>query len=77
MKKITNANAKQEFNGWYVARLVGEIGYIIAIPLVVFLIAGQYIDRLAGTKIAFTLIGMLGALVVSTVIIYRKIKEIS
>lgn len=59
------------------AKLVTELGFIIAIPLVAFVIGGQWIDRMAGTKVVFTLLGVLLALVLSTYAIYLKIKKLS
>lgn len=59
------------------ARLVTELGFIIALPLVAFVIGGQWIDRLVGTKVAFTLVAVLLALMLSTYAIYLKIKRIS
>lgn len=64
-------------SGWYVLRIVGELGYIIALPLVAFLVIGHIIDLKLGTKVIFTLVGMALALGTSTYIIYRKIEEIS
>jgi len=58
------------------ARLVTELGFIIAIPLVASVIGGQWLDRLAGTKVAFTLAGIPLALGLSTYAIYLKIKKL-
>ncbi|MFY9484878.1 MAG: AtpZ/AtpI family protein [Patescibacteria group bacterium] len=59
------------------AKLVTELGFIIAIPLVAFVFGGQWLDRLAGTKVVFTLGGVLLALLLSTYAIYLKIKKVS
>lgn len=59
------------------AKLVTELGFIIAIPLVAFVIGGQWLDRLVGTKVAFTLAGVLLALILSSYAIYLKIKKLS
>lgn len=59
------------------AKLVTELGFIIALPLVAFVIGGQWVDRLVGTKVAFTLGGVLLALLLSSYAIYLKIKKLS
>jgi hypothetical protein len=59
------------------AKMMGELGYIIALPLVVFLLVGRYIDQQLQTKIFFTLFGMFLALALSTYIIYKKVINLS
>ncbi|MBI3261265.1 AtpZ/AtpI family protein [Candidatus Berkelbacteria bacterium] len=59
------------------AKLVTELGFIIAIPLLAFVVGGQWIDRLVGTKVAFTLAGIPLALGLSTYAIYLKIKKLT
>jgi hypothetical protein len=73
----TTKRNQPEINGWYLARLVGELGFIIALPLVILLLLGIYLDRQFKTEVLFTLIGIFLALFFSSFVIYRKIKEIN
>lgn len=59
-------------------RLIGialEMGYLIALPLVGCAIAGAFFDRMFGTKPLILLISVLFAIIISTVLVYRKTKE--
>lgn len=51
-----------------------EFGFIIAIPLLIFIFIGKYLNNKYGHTY-FTIIGILLALTVSTIWMYRKIKE--
>lgn len=75
MKNINKKDSQQPvtLSPWYFAKTIGELGYIIALPLVAFLLLGRWIDIQLHSKIVFTLLGMLLALVMSTYIIYKKI----
>lgn len=53
-----------------------ELGYTIAIPAVIFAIAGGYADRSFDSSPLFLLIGMALAFTISFVSIARKIKLI-
>lgn len=49
-----------------------QMGYLIAIPLVVFALAGRFVDSIFGSSPFFFLIGILFAIVSSTMLVYRK-----
>lgn len=51
---------------------VGEFGFLVAIPLVLFALAGRFIDSKFGSSPLFFLIGILLAIIISTFIIYQK-----
>ena len=56
--------------------LVGQIGYTIAIPLVIGVLGGAFIDKSFGSRPIATLIGLgLGA-VISLVGFSRTLKEV-
>ncbi len=57
-------------------RLAWNFGYIIAIPAVLFGFGGAYVDRLWGTSPLFILIGFACALALSSLGIWRMVKEI-
>lgn len=80
MKNIkTNTSRGQDpsLNSWQLLGLVGELGYIIALPLIILMLIGRWLDETLGTKVLFTILGLLLALVSSTYIIYRKIKRLN
>ncbi|MEW6611039.1 MAG: AtpZ/AtpI family protein [Patescibacteria group bacterium] len=62
---------------WLVLSLAWNLGYIIAVPLVVFALLGRFLDKRYGTSPLALLAGIFISLVVSTVGVYRKTKEIT
>ena len=60
-------------NVWGIA---GEIGLIIAVPLVILLLIGIKLDKTLGTTPLFIVISMVLSLVASTLAIARKIRRI-
>lgn len=57
--------------------LSGELGLLIAVPLVFFVIVGVKIDKWLNTLPLFIIIGMVLAGVVSAVAVARKIKRVT
>jgi F0F1-type ATP synthase assembly protein I len=60
-------------NVWAIA---GEVGFLIAIPLVVLVLLGIKLDKYFATTPLFIIVGMLLAFVISTISIARKVKQI-
>ncbi|MEK7591111.1 MAG: AtpZ/AtpI family protein [Patescibacteria group bacterium] len=58
-------------------RLAWSLGYIIAIPAVLFGFSGAYIDKHVGTSPLFLLLGFAIAVSLSSVGIRRKLREIT
>ncbi|PIQ68845.1 MAG: hypothetical protein COV91_02110 [Candidatus Taylorbacteria bacterium CG11_big_fil_rev_8_21_14_0_20_46_11] len=56
--------------------LVFEVGYTIAIPLVLFAIAGRYIDKTLETSPWLLLSGIVLSIFVSSFIVYRKVSKL-
>ena len=56
--------------------LAWELGYLIAVPLVVFAASGRFLDRKYETSPIFLLSGILLAMAVSGVLVFRKTKKI-
>ncbi|OGE79335.1 MAG: hypothetical protein A2751_05095 [Candidatus Doudnabacteria bacterium RIFCSPHIGHO2_01_FULL_46_14] len=52
-----------------------ELGFIIALPIVALGFAGKWLDARSNTEPLFTLLGILLAIVSTSVWIYRKFKE--
>ncbi|PIR50191.1 hypothetical protein COU79_00810 [Candidatus Peregrinibacteria bacterium CG10_big_fil_rev_8_21_14_0_10_54_7] len=57
-------------------RLAWNLGYIIAIPVVLFGFGGAYLDKHFGTSPFLVLSGFTLAAVLSAIGVYRKVKEI-
>lgn len=62
---------------WQALNLAWELGYIIALPIVILGFGGAWLDKKLGTPPLFILIGILVSLLISGIGVYRKIKEIS
>lgn len=63
-------------NVWYVLGLVGQIGFIIAIPVAILAYIGAKLDKIYSTSPFFLLAGIGLSIFVSSLIIYRKIKQL-
>ena len=68
-----SGNKVNDFKAW---SLAGELGYTIAIPIVVFALLGRFADKTWGTSPWFLLLGILISITASSWLIYRKVKEI-
>ncbi len=62
---------------WYALSLAWNLGYIIALPIVVLGFSGAWLDKKLGTTPLFILTGIFLSLVLSGIGLYRKVKEIS
>lgn len=62
---------------WGALNLVFELGYMIAIPIVVLGFGGALLDKKYDTSPLFILIGIVIAVLISSIAVYKKIKEIS
>lgn len=59
-----------------VAATAGHIGYLLAIPAVVFVMGGAWMDSYFRTKPLFTLLGIPLALFISAISVWRLIKQV-
>ncbi|MEK7606966.1 MAG: AtpZ/AtpI family protein [Patescibacteria group bacterium] len=57
---------------WGALGLAWELGYLIAVPIVIFGLIGRSIDRRFATSPWFLLAGIFVALVVTAFAVYRK-----
>ena len=57
--------------------LVFELGYTIAVPLVLFALGGRFVDRHFGTSPLFLLVGIFLSLIGSSYLIYKIIRKYS
>lgn len=59
------------------AGMVGELGIIIAVPLIATILAGIYVDKSLRTTPLFMIAGIFLAITVSAITIGRKIKKLN
>ena len=64
-------------NLWYALNLAWELGYTIAIPIVILGFGGAWLDKKFGISPTLLLSGIVLSVVVSGLAVYRKIKKIS
>lgn len=65
--------AKGDFSAW---QLAWELGYTIAIPIVVFALAGRWADKQLETSPWLLLAGVVVSVLISSSLVYRKVKNI-
>ncbi len=63
----------KNFKAW---ALAGELGYIIAVPIVAFALIGRFADKAWGTSPWLLLAGILISIIISSWLIYKKVREI-
>ena len=62
-------------NFWELMSLAWDLGYIIALPIVVLGFGGALLDKKLGTSPLFLLSGILISLIITSIGIYRKVKK--
>lgn len=66
----------EKIKSFKVWTLAGELGYMIAIPIVLLALAGRLADKQFGTAPWLMLLGIIVSVFLSSAIIYKKIKKI-
>lgn len=61
---------------WSALNLAWELGYTIALPIVILGFGGAMLDKKLGTSPLFLLAGIALSIIISGVAVYRKIKTI-
>lgn len=56
--------------------LVWDLGFIFALPLVIFAVVGRILDNRMGTSPLFILIGIIGAAIASSVGVFFKVRTL-
>lgn len=72
-KEEESRENKRLLNVW---GLAGELGLLIAIPVVVLVLAGVWLDKKLGTLPLFIIVGIVVSMIVSTVAVARKVKRV-
>jgi len=66
-------NKQKEFSAW---SLAWELGYSIALPLVIFALLGRWLDKKLATSPWLFLLGIILAVAISSFLVYKKTIEI-
>jgi F0F1-type ATP synthase assembly protein I len=61
---------------WLALNLAWEMGYLIAIPVLVLGIGGAYLDKYLATSPLFILSGFALAMLFSSVSVYRRVRAV-
>ncbi len=82
MDNIDNKESKPEEKRqrsalWLALKIAYELGYLIALPIVILGFAGAYADKQFGTSPTFILIGITLSFIITSIGAYRKIKDIT
>lgn len=62
---------------WGAVNLVFELGYMIAIPIVVLGFGGAFLDKKYGTSPLFILLGIVISVTISSISVYKKVKSLT
>ena len=65
---------QDKFSFYYSISLVGQVGWSVAVPLVVFILIGVFLDKQFGTKPAFIFAGVGLGMIVSFFSLYKLLK---
>ncbi len=67
---------KEENKNWSALGFAWELGYSIAIPLVLFAMGGRYLDKMWGTSPWILLLGIFISIIATTFVVYQKTVKI-
>ena len=74
MDKIPPKTTQRDYY-LFAVKIMGEFGVVIAAPVVILVILGQYIGEIYGHKVLFTVLAFLIATLASAKIIHKKAKK--
>lgn len=82
MESIDNKEKKPEEKKersalWLALDIAYQLGYLIALPIVILGFAGAYADKHFGTSPTFILTGITLSFIITSIGAYRKIKDIT
>ena len=69
--------AEKDGGLWFTLKLLGDLGFIIAIPLVVLGLLGRFLDKKFNSSPWLLLAGLFISLVISSIYIYKKTLELT
>lgn len=72
----TETNKKKPLDKWELVGFAWELGYIIALPIIIFGLLGKWIDERLGHEVAWvTLIAIVLAITATTFWLIKKLKN--
>ncbi len=71
-----NPNKSGQNSTWSALALAWELGYTIAIPIVVFALGGRVLDNKLGTSPFLLLVGIFLSLIATSWLVYFKMMKI-
>lgn len=72
-KKIPSGTVR----AWEAMGFVWDVLVMIAVPTVLFALAGRWLDRTLGVHPLFTILGLVLALILAGLLVYRKAKKLA
>ena len=71
-----HAEHREEKNEFNVLGMALNLGWMIAGPLVALALLGRYLDRVYNSSPWFIIAGLLLALTISSVLVYRMVRKV-
>jgi hypothetical protein len=75
MQDLNQKPKDLKFDRWGMVNLAFDMGFVIALPLVAFGLLGKYLDGRLGTEPWLTIVGILIAIISTTIWLTKKLKE--
>lgn len=76
-KKVNSGQEEnKEKNLFSVVSLAWELGYVVAVPLIIFALVGRFLDKKLETSPWIFLLGVVISIIVSVFMVYRKADKI-
>ncbi len=72
-KKLSPKNDREYY--FFALRIIGDFGAAIAVPVVIFVLLGQFLDEKYQRRPLFIILGFIIAFLISAKIIYKKAKR--
>lgn len=69
-------NDKDKLGYGYAIQLAWELGYAIAVPLVLLALGGRFLDKKLDSSPWFLIAGILISIAISSYIVYKKVIKI-
>ncbi len=69
-------NKNKNENSWSAVSLAWELGYAIAVPLVILAVGGRFLDKKFDTSPWLVLTGILFSIIISSYLVYKKTLDI-
>jgi predicted permease len=69
-------DSKKKYDIWWALNLLGQLGFVIALPAAFFAYFGAILDKKYHTSPLFILVGIVIALTLSSIWVYKMVKRI-